>query len=236
MHRSSFYPNSLTLNPKLAAYPQRSLLWAIALISSFAGLEWLVGYSSHSLALVAEALHLASDCVALGLAVAATWLSPPASRDGWIGTHQLALQPHRSAANWAALINGGGLVVLAGWMGWTALEHWQRPGLEIASTPMLLTAIAGVAVNGINLALLHRGSRFDLNLKGAFLHVLADLLGSLGVIAAAITVAVFHWLQADCIISAVIAGFILTSAMPLIRQSWRALGLSLYTRISPPDA
>jgi cobalt-zinc-cadmium efflux system protein len=118
---------------------------------------------------------------------------------------------------------------------WEAFEHWQRPGLEISSTPMVLTAIAGVAVNGINLVLLHRGSRFDLNLKGAFLHVLADLLGSLGVIAAAIAVAVFHWLEADCVISAVIAGLILTSALPLIQQSWKALGLSVRTSPSPPE-
>jgi cobalt-zinc-cadmium efflux system protein len=202
---------------------RRQLLGALVLIGGFAAIEWGAGQFSHSLALVAEAGHMLSDCLALGLALAATYITRPALRDGWLGQHQLEIQPDRRAETAAALINGVGLLALASWISWEAWENLQQPAVEIATTPMLVTAIVGVGINAINVKLLHQGSDHDLNLKGALLHVIADMASAIGVIVAAIGVAVFHWIAADCVISFGIAGLIVVSAVPLIWASTQAL-------------
>jgi cobalt-zinc-cadmium efflux system protein len=203
-----------------SATKQRQLLGALLLVGSFAVAEWVAGQASHSLALQAEAGHMVSDCLSLGLALVATFLAKPYQKHGWVGEQKLALHDRHPLETWAALANGIGLVVLAGWIGWEAWAHWQQPG-EIATGPMLITAIVGVGINAINIAILHRGSNHDLNLKGALLHVVADMASAIGVIIAAISVAIFHWLAADCVISFGIAGLILVSALPLV---WESLG------------
>jgi cobalt-zinc-cadmium efflux system protein len=195
------------------ATKQRQLLTALGLIGGFALIEGSVGWSSHSLALVAEAGHLVSDCFALMLALAATWLARSPQR--WGDRTEI----------WAALINGLGLVILASGVAWAAVQRLQAPAVEIASLPMLMTAIGGLVINGINIALLHQGSDQDLNLRAAFLHVVADALGAVGVILAAIAVALPHWLWADGVISLLISGLITLSALPLIVQSWQTLQL-----------
>jgi cobalt-zinc-cadmium efflux system protein len=195
-------------HPVDSSTKKRQLLTALGLIGSFAIVECLVGFSSHSLALIAEAGHLVSDCLALLLALGATWLAQS-------GRHR--------AETWAALINSVVLLILASGVAWAAGQRLQAPAVEIASQPMLLTAMLGLVINGINIALLHRGSEHDLNLRAAFLHVVADALGAVGVILAAIAVALPHWLWADGAISLVIAGLIIISALPLIAQSWQTL-------------
>ncbi len=190
---------------------KRQLLTALGLVGGFAIVECLVGFSSHSLVLVAEAGHMVSDCFALLLALGATWLAQSTQRWG------------DRAEIWAALINGVVLVILASSVAWAAVQRLQAPAMEIASLPMLITAIGGLAINGINIALLHRGSEHDLNLRAAFLHVVADALGAVGVILAAIAVALPHWLWADGAISLLISGLIILSALPLIVQSWQTL-------------
>jgi cobalt-zinc-cadmium efflux system protein len=202
---------------------RRQLMVALGLIGGFAAIEAGAGYVSHSLALVAEAGHMVSDCVALGLALAATFISRPALRDGWLGQHQLAVQPDRRAEIWAALLNGLGLLTIAAWIAWEAWEHLRQPALEIATVPMLAVAIVGVVINGINVKLLHQGSHEDLNLRAAWLHMVADMVSAIGVIIAALLVAVFHWVMADCVISFGIAGLIAVSALPLVYQSWQRL-------------
>jgi cobalt-zinc-cadmium efflux system protein len=201
---------------------QRQLWCALILIGGFAIVEWTAGQVSHSFALIAEAGHMVSDCFALGIALAATLISQPYQKTGWIGQQKLALTDRRPLETWAALVNGIGLVILSGWIGWEAWAHWQQPG-EIATLPMLITAIGGVGINAINIALLHHGSNHDLNLKGALLHVIADMASAIGVIIAALAVAIFHWVAADCVISFGIAGLIFLSALPLIRESWVSL-------------
>lgn len=221
MHQHSDSCNhDLLLDPRAK---RKQLAWALVLIGGFAAIEWGAGQISHSLALVAEAGHMVSDCLALGLALVATFITQPALRDGWIGQHKLELQPDRRAETIAALINGLGLMVLALWISWEAWESLHQPALEIATLPMLVTAIVGVVINGINVKLLHQGSATDLNIKGAYLHMLADMASAIGVIIAAVLVAVFHWIEADCIISFGIAGLILLSAIPLVQQSWQQL-------------
>jgi cobalt-zinc-cadmium efflux system protein len=202
---------------------QKQLLSALILVGSFAGVELCIGVSSHSLALIAESGHMVSDCFALLLAFLATRMSHSSLQWGWIGANEIALKPNRSLETWAALINGCGLVAVTLWIVWEAIERFQLPAPDIASQPMLITAIAGLVINGINIAVLHQGSDHDLNLRAAFLHVVADALGAIGVIFAAIAVAVFHWVWADSAISMAIAALILISAVPLILQSLKEL-------------
>jgi cobalt-zinc-cadmium efflux system protein len=202
---------------------QRQLLTALVLVGGFAGIELLVGLSSHSLALVAEAGHMVSDCLALLLAFLASRISQSSIQWGWLGASELSLKPNRSLETWAALVNGVGLLGVTVWIGWEAVERLQNPVSEIASQAMLVTAILGLIVNGINIALLHQGSDHDLNLRAALLHVIADALGAIGVIIAAIAVAVFHLYWADGAVSLAIATLILISTVPLIAQSLKEL-------------
>jgi cobalt-zinc-cadmium efflux system protein len=83
---------------------RRQLIGALILIGGFAAIEWGAGQLSHSLALVAEAVHMISDCLALGLALAATFMVKPVQRDGWLGQNQLQLEPDRRPEMWAAWV------------------------------------------------------------------------------------------------------------------------------------
>lgn len=187
------------------------LLWVFCLVGGFSLLEITMGWLSHSLALRADASHLLSDCLALLLALLATWF---------------ARQPHdhgRRLEFGAAFLNGLGLVAIALWIAHEAVIHLQSPPTEILSLPMLATASVGLGVNSVNVLLLHEESHHDLNLRGAFLHVLADAVSSIGVIVAAIAVWALHWLWADSAISLGVALVILLSAIPLLAESGKAL-------------
>ncbi len=193
---------------------QRSLLVALLLILSFAIAEFLVGRASHSLVLVADAGHMASDGLALVLALVAIWL---AQRSSLVSAKRTRWEMG------AALVNGMVLSAIALWIGAEALPRLFAPSTEIASLPMLITAAVGAGVNGVNVALLHQGSHHNLNVRAAFLHVLADALSCIGVIVAAIAVAVFQWFWADAAISLFIAGLILSSTVPLLWQTLQQL-------------
>ncbi len=193
----------------------RLLVTALILICSFAIAEFGMGLFSHSLALLADSEHLASDCLALVLALVATWISQRRSDHAMPGAGRIEVL--------AALVNGLGLVAIAFWIAWEAIVRLQAPPLEILSLPMLATATVGLGVNSVNILLLHKDSHDDLNLKGAFLHIVADAASSVGVIVAAIAVWARHWLWADGVISLLVSGLIIISAMPLIIQSFKAL-------------
>ncbi|MCA1993793.1 MAG: cation diffusion facilitator family transporter [Coleofasciculus sp. S288] len=205
-----------TSQPSQQGNKVRLLVTALVLICSFALAELGVGLFSNSLALLADSGHMISDCLALVLALLATWMAQrrtsgiPAS-----GNHRVEVL--------AALVNGVGLVAIALWIGWEAIERLQSPPVEILSLPMLATASVGFGVNSVNIMLLHKDSHHDLNLRGAFLHVLADAASSVGVILAAIAVWALNWMWADGVISLLVSGLILLSATPLIVQSLNAL-------------
>lgn len=210
---------------------QTQLTIALLLIASFAAAELAVGLTSGSLALVAEAGHMAADSLALVLALVATRLAQRPrhsvlsdSLAGILAKLTPQAQPQAAWETWAALVNGLGLIAIALWIGWEAIQRLHAPPDAIASLPMLVTAGVGLAVNSVNIALLHRDSNHDLNLRGALLHVLADAMSCIGVILAAIAVSTLHWLWADGAISLVVAGIILLGAIPLVVQSVRRLG------------
>lgn len=187
---------------------QQTLLGvALVLIVSFAGMEWVVGWMSHSLALMADAGHMISDGLAIALAGLAVWLS-----------RRQNARPLRWES-WAALINGLTLGVIASWILWEAISRFHHSGEAIASLPMLITAGVGAVVNGINVRLLHDSSHASLNLRAAFLHVLADTISSVAVILAAIAIAILHWNWIDGVVSLMVASFILYNAFGVIRQT-----------------
>jgi cobalt-zinc-cadmium efflux system protein len=195
-----------------SAHKIRQLWIALALISVFAAIELGGGLLSHSLALVAEAGHMVSDALALGVALLATWMAQlPVSGRATFGYRRVEIL--------AALGNGLGLMIVAALIGWEAIGRLQAPPTEILSVPMLVTAIVGLGVNSLNAFLLHGDSHDDLNLRGAFLHMVADAVSSVGVIGAAIAVGLWGWNWADGAISLAVAIFIAIGALPVIRQS-----------------
>ncbi|MBI4781367.1 MAG: cation transporter [Oscillatoriophycideae cyanobacterium NC_groundwater_1537_Pr4_S-0.65um_50_18] len=193
------------------------LLWmALWLIGGFAIAEGAVGWFSRSLALLAESGHMLSDTLALGLALFATWVAQlPVTDQAPFGYRRIEIL--------AALVNGIALLGVAVWVGWEAIARLQTPSVEILSLPMLVTAIVGLGVNSLSASLLHGDSHDDLNLRGAFLHMVADAISSVGVILAAIAVWAFQWNWADGAISLGVAVFIGLGTLPLIRQSLHIL-------------
>ncbi|MEM9213862.1 MAG: cation diffusion facilitator family transporter [Cyanobacteria bacterium P01_F01_bin.150] len=205
------------------------------MVAIFAGFEFMVGHISHSLALQADSGHMMSDGLALAIALFATYMA----RSSVFSKEYRAFS--QQVETWAALINGLGLLGMAGLIGWEAYSHWQSPPSDILSIPMLITAIIGLVINGISFqwiqsfndgesknAVVQNSRPLDLNLQGVLLHVLADVLGSVGVILAAIAVWIWGWIWADNVISVALALLIGGSAISLIRQSIIALRSSWY--------
>jgi cobalt-zinc-cadmium efflux system protein len=189
---------------------------ALILISAFSLTEFIMSFSSHSLALLADAGHMLSDSLALGVSLLASWIAQlPASNRATFGYRRIEIL--------AALLNGTGLIGIAIWVAWEAIARLYAPPVEILSLPMLITAGIGLVINSLNASLLHRHSHDDLNLRGAFLHMVADAMSSVGVILAAIAVWTLHWNWADGAVSLVVAGLVLLGAVPLVRQSLNIL-------------
>jgi cobalt-zinc-cadmium efflux system protein len=189
------------------------LLWTILfLVSGFAFVELIVSRWSHSLVLLADSSHMFSDALALGIALLGTHLTklPVFNRTPFLQKRAEAL---------AALVNGISLVAIALWIVGEAFIRWLSPDTEIFSLPMLIVAVVGLGVNVINIALLHDSSHSDLNIKSAFLHVVADAVSSIGTILAAIALYLLHWTWADGFISILVSFVILISVIPLVSQS-----------------
>ncbi len=193
------------------------LLWMVlVLVSCFSVSELAVSFWSHSLALQAESGHMISDSLALGLSLLAAWSTR-------FRISEKVNSSYVRVEVIAALVNGMALVAIATWIAWEAIARLQSPPADILSWPMLITAGLGLGVNSINALLLHDISHHDLNVRGAFLHIMADLISSTGVIVAAIAVWLMHWLWADGLISLFVSGLIFLSAIPLIVQSLKLI-------------
>lgn len=196
----------------------RALRIALVLVSTFSAVELGVSLHSHSLSLLADAGHMVCDVLAIALALATAWLT--AQPDGGNGGRLSAI---------AALINGSLLFLISLWLGWEALGALQSPPTEILSRPVAITAAVGLGINGLNAYLLHSHASDDLNMRAAFLHMLADASSCLGVLVAALLIARCGWLWADGGVGFAIALLIALSAIALLRQSWAALS-------APPEA
>ena len=189
---------------------RRNLSAALALIAGYMLVEVVGGLLSGSLALIADAGHMLTDAAAIGLAlVAMHFAQRPVSVTRTFG--------HRRFEVLAALANGLALCVIAGWV---ILEAWHRilepPPVE--GGLMLAVGAGGLVVNVAAAWILHGSARHSLNVQGAFLHVLADLLGSVGVVLSGALVLAFGWTIADPIVSIVIGVLILVSAGRLLAK------------------
>ncbi len=187
----------------------------IGLIASFFVAQLAIGLWSHSLSLLADAGHLLSDVAALGLTLVASWLAQrPAAGQATFGYRRVEIL--------VALVNGLSLLAIAFFITWEAMGRVQTPE-PVLGLPMLIGAVVGLVVNGLNITLLHQHSHDDLNLRGAFLHVVADAASSVGVILAALAVYFWNWSWIDVATSLLVAGLTALSAIPLIRESLEIL-------------
>jgi len=121
----------------------------------------------------------------------------------------------------AAFLNSLGLILMTGSIATEAIQHLRQPPQEILSGPMFLTATIGLAINAIGIVLLHEDARYNLNVRGAFLHMLADIASSVGVTIGAIAIYLFQCFWLDGAIGLLIALFIAKSAMALLQLSWQ---------------
>ncbi|MEN8375142.1 MAG: cation diffusion facilitator family transporter [Gemmatimonadota bacterium] len=183
----------------------------LVLTAGFMVAEVAGGLLSNSLALLADAGHMLTDAGAIALSLfAIRFARLPATDEKTFGYYRLEIL--------AALVNGAALLVIAGFI---VVEAWRRifTPEPIAGGLMLVVATLGLGVNLVAAWLLHGASHESLNVRGAYLHVLGDLLGSVGAIAAALVVLLTGWLPADPIISVIVALLILVSAWRLVRES-----------------
>lgn len=186
-----------------------SLKWALAMTGTFLVVEVIGGLWTGSLALLADAAHMATDVGGLFMAlVAVRFAERPATPQmtyGFVRTEVLS-----------ALANAVVLLVVTVFV---LREAWARLSepIEILGGPMLAVAVAGLIVNLISMRMLHAGSQESLNLKGAYFEVLADMLGSVGVILAALVVMLTGWTIADPIIGAAIGLFIVPRTWILLK-------------------
>ncbi len=189
----------------------RALVLVLALTTAFTVVEVVGGLWTDSLALLADAGHMLSDNLSIVLALGAIWLARRPST------------PRRSfgfqrAEILAAFVNGLALVLISLWIVIEAVRRLDDPP-EILAGWMLAVALGGLAVNVAAALILLRSGRETLNVEAAFRHVLADLLGSVGVIVAAVVILLTGWTEADPIVSIVIAALIVWSAWGILRDS-----------------
>ena len=194
---------------------QGRLRWALVLTALFFVAEVVGGIVSNSLALLADAGHMFTDVGALALSLFVAWFSrqrsAPEKTYGYLRWEILA-----------ALLNGAVLLVVSGLIVWEAVGRLQSPE-PLSGGVMLIVAIGGLAVNAISAAVLHPVHSHSLNARGAYLHVLGDLFGSVGTVVAAIIVQATGWLAADPIASIVVTLLVVRSAWNLVREAVNVL-------------
>lgn len=188
---------------------------ALALTGVFMAVELVVGFSINSLALISDGAHMGTDVIGLTMAFVAIHLAGrKTSSDRTFGLFRLEVL--------AALANGVLLFAVAGYVLFEAVGRFTSPS-EVPSTPLLITATLGLIVNIISFRLLSAGSKESINLKGAHLEVLADLIGSIGVIVGALLIKFTGWTFVDPVIGVAVGLFILPRTWRLMRQALRIL-------------
>ncbi|NYH77310.1 cobalt-zinc-cadmium efflux system protein [Actinopolyspora biskrensis] len=177
--------------------------------------EIVGGFVTGSLALLADAAHMASDNIALGLALFAFWLSAkPVTPNRSFGYKRTEIL--------AALFNGLTIVAISLWVFYEAFRRLQDPP-EVRGGWMLVVAVIGLVINLAGLLILSRSAGENLNMQGALRHILADLLGSVGVIVGAVVVLATGWRYADPLISVFIGVLVLVSSWKLLKDSVNVL-------------
>ncbi|MCF6093690.1 cation diffusion facilitator family transporter [Microaerobacter geothermalis] len=211
-HHHHDHPN------RTKAVDQNRVSISIALIitSAFVIVEAIGGWISNSLALLSDAGHMLSDAASLGLSLFAMWIATrPPSSEKTFGYYRFEIL--------AALFNGLALLGVSIYIYIEAYHRfWQPP--EVASRMMLFIAFIGLIANLVCAWILTRGDvKENLNLRSAFLHVIGDILGSLGAIGAGLFIYYFNWYIADPIISVIIATLVFLSGLRVTGESLHIL-------------
>ena len=178
---------------------KKILSTSLVIISSYMIIEFLGGYYFNSLALMADAGHMANDSLSLLLALIALFLNAQNQKR-------------------FALLNGTSLIVVAVWILVEATERWQYPTTMLALS-MLGVAITGLLVNIFVTWLMMKGDHENLNIKAAYLHVLADLFGSLVAIIAGLSAWLLNWQWVDLVASSILSLLVLRSGINVVRQA-----------------
>jgi len=194
---------------------ERPLWWAFGLTAAFLAVEVAGGLLTNSLALLSDATHMATDVFALAISLVAVRLTrhPPDAQRTYGYARMEAI---------GALINGAMLFVVAGYILWEALGRFRAP-FGVASTGMLVVASGGLAVNLAAMLLLRAGSGESLNVKGAYLEVWSDMLGSVGVIIGAVVIKLTGWTVVDPSIAVLISLWVLPRTWKLLREAGHIL-------------
>jgi len=203
---------------RAGARHRRRLLVSFALIAAFFVVEAVAGIATGSLALLSDAGHMLTDVVGLGMALAAIQL---ADRHEARASHQHTFGLYRLEIL-AAFVNA---LLLVGVAGYVLFEAVRRIGEEpdVDTGPMLLVAVLGLLVNLVAFALLREGAKESINVEGAYLEVVADTLGSVGVIVAAVLLEAFGWAWVDPLVGGLIGVWILPRSIRLGAQAVRVL-------------
>lgn len=213
--------------PKVNSANERKILISFVLIFVFMIVEAVGGVLSGSLALLADAGHMLTDAAALALAYAAFRFGRRAADSkrtfGYLRLEVLA-----------GFINAVTLFAIVGWIGYEAWKRFSTPH-EILAGPMLLVAVVGLLVNILVLWIMTRGETDHVNVKGAILHVVGDLLGSVGAIIAAVVIYYTAWTPIDPILSVIVALLIVRSAWKLWAKSAHILLEGAPDDVSPAE-
>lgn len=193
----------------------RRLIIVLALTAFYMCAELVGGLWTGSLALLADSGHMLADVAALLLALMALWFGArPATQRKTFGYYRLEIL--------AALVNGVGLTLISFFIFYEAYLRLAAPP-AIRSVPMAIVAAGGLLINLACARLLHHDRQEDLNMRGAWLHIVGDALGSLGAIIAGVLIALFGWNVADPVISILIALLIVWSSWHLMRDATNVL-------------
>lgn len=194
---------------------ERPLWIAFGLTLFFLLVEVAGGLLTNSLALLSDAAHMMTDVLALGISLFAVRMARrPADAKRTYGYARMEAI--------GALINGGLLFLAAGYILWAAVGRFSQPP-HVESGGMLLVAVLGLLVNLISMKLLQAGAGESLNMKGAYLEVWSDMLGSLGVIAGAVLIRFTGWTVVDPIIAVLIGLWVLPRTWTLLREAGHVL-------------
>ncbi len=214
-------------SPGRAVRQRTRLGFALALVLGYMAAEVAGGLASNSLALLADAGHMLADAAALGLSLFAMWAAEkPATPRRTFGFHRMEIL--------AALANGAALVAVSALISFEAYGRWAAPP-PVKGGLMLAVACGGLVVNLLALLLLGSGRGESLNVRGAWLHVLTDTLGSVQAIVAAVLISALGWTWADPLASVLIALLVVFSAWSLLKESLAILMEGVPAHISLED-
>jgi cobalt-zinc-cadmium efflux system protein len=193
----------------------KRLKWALAISLTYFFAELIAGFLTNSLALLSDAGHMLSDIGALALSLFAFYMARrPATHQSTYGFHRFEIL--------VALFNGLSLWLIVGIIFTAAYNRLSNPPV-VESYGMMIVAVLGLFVNLAAAAILHGGHHRNLNLRGAFLHVVSDAIGSMGAILAGAIMLTTGWYLADPLISVFIGILILFSSWSLVKESLSVL-------------